>query len=233
MSDETSLNPAPSHGPVKVGAVGFALLVVVAAAFFGGRASVDRAVPRAAIATGAASAPATTRTTVEVFAPWQANDSLSSGVTVTKRLSGTCWTGSIAVDDPQVWRCMSGNNILDPCFAAEDGTTTSQLACDPQPWNGKLILLHLTSALPMSEANPANSSNNPSSGWAIQLGNGDKCFVSTGANGEVDGVLIVYYCDSGNSAGQLNEHRQPWTVEYVRRGADVIEPVNVIVAWAG
>jgi len=207
-----------------------ALVIVAVGAFFGGRASVAKT-PSPTAAGSAAPDALVRHTIVEVFAPWRLNGSVSAGVTVVKRLSGSCWTGSIAVDDRQVWRCMSSDGILDPCFAPGE-VNPVELACDPEPWNGHVTLLRLTSALPMAAANPVNSSG-PAVGWAIELSDGDRCFVSTGANADVDGVLLLYYCASGNSAGPLNRQSEPWTVDYYPTGSDVLKPADVRVAWAG
>ena len=131
--------------------------------------------------------------------------------------------------DPDVWRCMSGNEILDPCFA--DGTTV--LACDPQPWNGKVTLLRLTRALPVAAANPRDHPGSPPAGWAIQLGNGDRCFLGTGANGEVSGVPLVYYCDSGNAAGPPGHEFSAVDSRVPAASLGALRPVPVTIAWAG
>lgn len=178
-------------------------------------------------------APSSTQTMVRVFVPWRPNGSLSSGISVVKRVSGSCWTGSIAVDEQNAWRCVASNEILDPCFAPKFSANVVDLACDPAPWNGKVVLLRLTKVLPLSEANPVNSTVSTARSWAIELVNDDKCFLGTGANAAIDDVQMVYYCASGSAAGPLDVGHEPWTVEYEKQGTDFLQPMDVSVAWSG
>jgi len=49
---------------------------------------------------------------------------------------GSCWTTSITVPAPHVYRCLiaagPGGTIADPCFAAAD--TASVVVCAADPW---------------------------------------------------------------------------------------------------
>ena len=214
----------------RVAIAGLLALGLIAGAFFGGRASVDTTVRPSADSRPATS---TRHTIVKFFVPWQLDGSLSSDLKVVKRVSGTCWTGSIAVDEPYAWRCLAGNAIYDPCFAGDGYTHTRELVCDPQPWDSKVIILHLTKTLPRADANRSGSSSDSARSWAIELSNGDKCFLGTGANGIRGSVVMAYFCQSGNEAGPLDASRQPWTVDYERPNVDFLAPVSVSVAWNG
>ncbi|MGH9129838.1 MAG: hypothetical protein ACRDY2_12995 [Acidimicrobiales bacterium] len=147
------------------------------------------------------------------FAPWTSDGHLRDGVTVARHERGSCFTGSIAVDSPDAWRCLIGNYLYDPCFASPSPASTT-LACVASPWS-LVTLLKLDHALPLTYANKAGG---PSYPWAFTLANGQRCVVGTGANGTVAGVTLDYYCGSG-AAGRLDTSAKRWTVDYVPTGA--------------
>jgi hypothetical protein len=202
------------------------LVAVVAGAFVGGRASVVRST-KVVHTVGAPSRPTTT---VEVITPWTVDGTISKNLSVTSA-TGYCWTGSLAVNDSQAWRCMAGNDIFDPCFApVAEPEGSPEVACMATPWGG-VVRLRLTKALPYALGDSGSGAANPD--WAIELANHDRCVVSTGANGELGGIALVYYCQSGASAGSLDTKSEPWTIEYLRKDGDVFQQVDIRLAWAG
>jgi hypothetical protein len=70
------------------------------------------------------------------------------------------------------------------------------------------------------------------SSWAVELGNGDRCIVSTGMTAVVAGVSMYYGCISG-AAGDLDKSAPTWTVRYEAKGASALETVPVTAAWDG
>lgn len=116
-------------------------------------------------------------TTIVTYYPSQ------SAATATQ--SGNCWTGSIASERSDAYRCMTGNDIYDPCFL--DGSQSVFCPTDVPPRLG--IVLSLIAPL------PATGSEEPGQApaWAFQLANGVTCQVVTGAG-------IAYFpfsCSSG------------------------------------
>lgn len=93
-----------------------------------------------------------------------------------KDLEGACFADSIAVAVQGAYRCMSGNDIYDPCFASDSGSQP-ELACAQSPWSG-VTLMKVTGALPPDVVGEQNPIASP---WALQLANGQRCVVSTGA----------------------------------------------------
>lgn len=105
--------------------------------------------------------------------------------TATATESGNCWTGSIASERSDAYRCMTGNNIYDPCFL--DGSQSVFCPTDVPPRLG--VVLTLTAPL------PATGSEAPGQAppWAFQLADGAICQVVTGA-----GIAnFPFACSSG------------------------------------
>ena len=101
---------------------------------------------------------------------------------------GSCWTRSIALDRPGVWRCMVGNEIHDPCFQAPP--RENELVCDANPASGKTgFVLKLSKPLP---AQPAPSTW--PSAWILKLADGSICEPFTGTRPAVNGEPAQWYC---------------------------------------
>ena len=111
------------------------------------------------------------------------------------RAEGKCWTGSIAAPRPDAWRCMIGNEIVDPCFSSRD---RNFVICNPNPPKGYPgFRLRLTEPLPRSET-PVQSGYD--GGWLVELVDGTLCRPATGASFEVKGKVAGYYCRAGKVA---------------------------------
>lgn len=127
------------------------------------------------LATGAALANGTpaAKTAVVVIA--------ASNVHASSQITGSCWTASIASQRSDAFRCMSGNEIHDPCFTLD----AHSVACPASATSG--IRIALTKPLP--QANPPGKPNV----WMMKLSGGIACNIGTGT------VIPGYpfYC-SGN-----------------------------------
>src|SRR5437763_494789 len=64
--------------------------------------------------------------------------------------TGNCWTASIAARGHDAYRCISENQIFDPCFAAPKPATPPEVACIGSPW-GRAEVLRLTGVLPSGQ----------------------------------------------------------------------------------
>lgn len=171
------------------------------------------------------------RTDVQFVTPWTPIAALSPQEKVSSSVSGSCWTGSIAVDDSHAWRCASGNAVYDPCFAAYS-YRPAEVVCLDSPWS-RVVLLHLTKQLPTSRGNAMTNKSEPSANWALELSNGDHCVIGTGTASLLGGVRLPYNCSSGALAGIVNTTFEPWTVEYYRQGSGHLFEEDVRVAWGG
>ena len=125
--------------------------------------------------------------------------------------SGHCFTGSLAINRTDAWRCIVGNVIHDPCFSStlDPGGV---LCPDRQVTSG--IDIRLTKRLPRALADSGKPSlrNQP---WDIELMNGRHFVFSSGATNVVHGVRLNYFCGASCNYGLWGFPRrstQPWTI---------------------
>jgi len=143
----------------------------------------------------AADAPGGGRTQIKLLTPFGQNG-LSIGLAVTQRVNGDCFAPSVASPSrPDAWRCSSGNGILDPCYQRILGGE-NQLACPVGgPWPANVVLLTLTKPLPSEPRK--ESGRDTTLPWALELANGLRCTLFTGATAPVAGMRINYGCPGG------------------------------------
>lgn len=160
----------------------------------------------------AGSVPLTGPTDVVVVQPFGPLGLLSK-YRVTANVRGSCFSGSVADQHRRsAWRCMAGNEILDPCFLSPS-RPHGFLACFSAPWSNRVVGLHLTKPLPLKLANKGR----PGSGlpWGVQLASGVRCTFETGATGLVDGKRINYGCIGGGVlVGPIGKGPAQWTALY-------------------
>jgi hypothetical protein len=131
-------------------------------------------------------------TTVQhVFAAFGSGGAPAAGVTAHR--PGTCFTSSITVATRSAYRCLSGNNLLDPCFVVP-GHGGRAVDCYADPWTGA-VRLKLTKALPKPGA-PLKIADP----WGMRLVDGTRCVVATGTAPLLHGVPMRYQCGT-ESAG--------------------------------
>jgi hypothetical protein len=170
-------------------------------------------------------------TVTEVFAPWTTGGELAPGIQVAANLNdGSCSTASLADGANQnAWRCSSGKNVYDPCFAPPDETNVTQVACAQSPLSA-VEMLTLATPLPSSSTAPSSSTGSTPVPWFMQLANGDTCGRTTGTAFSAGSPSPSYDCQSG-VASALNTSTEPWTVEYLPNNSDVSSAVAVSTAW--
>ena len=196
---------------------------------------------------GAAAAGAT-RTEARYFLPY-GRGGLNAGLTVTANDSGVCAHGSLAAPGrPDAWDCLgsAGNTIYDPCFAdpvAAPGAR-HELACAAAPWAADVVLFRLTEPLSRQKEG-AHAAGDPAAAvaeadpdpwelpWALELANGERCTLLTGASVVLAGERLHYGCEGGGSVlGEVDRALPVWTVAYLADGAVGTTLVDVTVAWA-
>jgi len=170
------------------------------------------------------------RTRIKLLTPWGPTG-LSIGMAVTEQVNGTCFTRSLASPSrPDAWRCMAGNGLMDPCYERILGNE-KQLACPVLgPWPANVLLLTLTQPLPQEDhKEPSRDSVLP---WAIELANGQKCSLFTGATAPVAGMRINYGCPDGfDIVGDIDRSQPVWRVFTRGPKSIALEQVDVAVAW--
>jgi hypothetical protein len=124
--------------------------------------------------------------------------------------SGYCWTASLATATTDAYRCMAGNAIHDPCFAASRHART--VACFIDPWHA-VTMLSLTKPLPRH--GPAFG---PALPWAIETVDGRRCTFLTGATAAMGGERINYGCIHPRSLliGGPDRRTSLWTIRSSR-----------------
>ncbi len=203
-------------------------------------ASAQEATPAALAGAGAAS-PA--RTDARYFLPYGPGG-LNAGLAVVADDSGVCAHGSLAAPGrPDAWDCLgAGDTVRDPCFAdpvAAPGALHA-LASAAAPWATDVVLLRLTE--PLSRAKdgaPAAAGVEEADPdpwelpWALELANGERCTLLTGASVVLAGERLHYACEGGGAVLGEPDRGQPlWTVSYLAGGAVATTLVDVAVAWA-
>jgi hypothetical protein len=106
-----------------------------------------------------------------------------------------------------------------------------QLACPVEgPWPQKVVLLTLTDALPHE---PRKEMPRESAlPWAVELGNGKRCSLFTGATAPVAGMRINYGCPGGfQVVGDIDRSGPAWRVFFQAENAIALEQVDVAIAW--
>lgn len=168
------------------------------------------------------------RTAVRVFLPF-GPEGIGSGLTVTSRLSGECFSRSLASPGrPDAWRCTSGNQILDPCL---EGFGQAALVCAQAPWSSEVALL--TPSKPLPQSGGPRELDLTALPWALALANGARCVLLTGATSGLVGLRINYGCVGGKAYvfGEVDRSLPEWQVFFTDGQGSVAERVAVAVAW--
>lgn len=168
-------------------------------------------------------------TQVKLFTPYTLGK-LANGLQASSPTGGTCFSDSVAdTSREDAWRCTAGNAIMDPCFQNLMGDP-KVLACSRAPWETQVTALSLTSPLPDTEKK--STARDKAMPWALELANGDRCGLFTGATAPVAGMRINYGCPGGGQVvGDLDRSLPVWRVFYQKQGASALEQVGVRVAW--
>lgn len=184
--------------------------------------------------TAATTTAAPTQTAVHIYAPYSAEGKLI--IPVSKTSAGSCFTGSIISQRPDAWRCMEGNELDDPCFAA--ALNSRSVVCpEGGPWSGKAIRITLARGLPSSGANILRD-NSPSKppltdpAWAIELARGERCIFLAGTSSIVAGLRENYSCTGGLSLyGNESRRSEPWTIFGRHGSTGQLTAESIAVIW--
>jgi hypothetical protein len=175
---------------------------------------------------------------------------------------GTCNASSNVDPAPEVARCFSRRFILDPCW----GALGDKLTCVVSPWSNQAVMLTVTrytffigkpphyktidwnprSALPppdapFAEGHDTDNVVESQPPWAMQLENGDRCVMVSGATYTIAGQRANYICDpTGDFAqeadgawviGYPDKSRRLWEVAYLRADSSETRRTSVSMAW--
>lgn len=122
-----------------------------------------------------------------------------------KMLDGSCWTSSIASGRNDAFRCMTGNEIYDPCFVIDP----KSVGCPTDLVADRGVVLNLTKPLPAPESPlPAPQA------FAMVLQSGATCNRATG-------TVVAdypYYCSGESGVCQGPDLAKPQTAYFVKCG---------------
>ena len=172
----------------------------------------------------ASSSPPVLHTDMREFVPLDAQGKLTTSAQ--QGGSGSCFATSIAVPLSGVFRCLSDNTILDPCFAPVHEGSPATVVCFADPWSGGTIL---TLTAPLPTYSPDLTEGNP---WALELGNGARCVAVTGAIPVLGDVELTYRCEDGGVAG-LTTTDDGTLVAHYGPSSGPLQDVGVLTAWRG
>jgi eukaryotic-like serine/threonine-protein kinase len=175
---------------------------------------------------GPSTRPATTpppATKVLTFQPWS-DTTLSADETVLSTVNGSCWTSSGAASRSDAYRCMTGNNIYDPCFTGPAQNT--EVACpvsDPK----KVIVIKLTQALPY---NGISTTPPPLTPWLVVLSDGQNCVFETGMGVGAADSRQNFLCPHGAIYG-MPTSGVTWTASYQQTGTSALSTVPIATVY--
>lgn len=180
-----------------------------------------------AIGAGASSGAAGVSTRATVF---QAFNNAGKPGFRTRTVKGYCWTGSIAADRSDAWRCFVGNYIHDPCFSSAHDP--GYVAC-PNASLKKGILIKLTKKLPRKYANHRQASlkDRP---WLIQTVTGRRWLFATGATATIGKRRANYFRRGSQAAlwGLPDRLVEPWTIYWAPLSAkQLTQRIGIRHAW--
>jgi hypothetical protein len=177
----------------------------------------------------AAAAPAP-RTLPSVYTPF--TDAGRPAGHVIRTVRGDCFTGSLSVAHADVWRCISANELYDPCFSSTKAAGTV-LCPATGPWSTQLIEIRLTQALPHKDGNHGRPSTTALP-WALETTAGWKCRLDTGATTAVQDEKLNYFCTGTRDGlwGSPSRRSEPWTIIYAPDTAkSLTRRIGITIAW--
>lgn len=169
-------------------------------------------------------------TQLKTYTPYAATGTIAVPVAANHK-SGTCWTTSISVPKPGVYRCLIDNAIGDPCFAAPSvsGSASSPtVLCAVDPWTPAAVVT-VTGTLPRPAGGGSGRSHGP---WALELANGARCVTVTGTVPLIGAVPLEYSCGGGAGAGRLTTMASLMSVQYAAGADGPLQTVDVTTAWS-
>jgi len=167
-------------------------------------------------------------TAVHIYAPYGPDGAPS--VSISHTVTGECFAASLSTVRSEAWRCMVVNEIRDPCFSA--GQVAAYVLCpEGGPWSDKVLRINLSHRLPnvTVTSEPAPTAE---PAWAVELADGGRCRLITGATSMVAGLRENYDCTNGVILyGRATRSTQAWTI-FGRHGTTgQLTPQVVAAMW--
>jgi Protein kinase domain len=162
-------------------------------------------------------------TATQIYSPANA----SGGLAVSARSAGgSCFGSSNVTTRTDAYRCMSGNDIYDPCFFVNQ---TQVLCPNGGPWTNRGLLLNV-GTLPSTPATQDQGTKGQP--WAIQLGSGTNCLAISGATNLIAGQRLGYECSGGVGLyGNVQRSGSAWMIFVGTPHSATLSLRPIAVAW--
>jgi hypothetical protein len=162
-------------------------------------------------------------TATQIYSPANA----SGGLAVSARSAGgSCFGSSNVTTRTDAYRCMSGNDIYDPCFFVNQ---TQVLCPNGGPWANRGLLLNV-GTLPSTPATQDQGTKGQP--WAIQLGSGTNCLAISGATNLIAGQRLGYDCSGGVGLyGNVQRSGSAWMIYVGTPHSAALSLRPIAVAW--
>lgn len=170
---------------------------------------------------------AQSQTKIKVYQAYFHENVLNPDIVIAQRYTGVCLNRSLASPARMdAWRCKSNTLYLDPCFL--DGET---LACISSPWSHRTTVLEPTIPLLRGTNNKVDVQHN--SPWGLELANGQRCTLLTGASTMIGNATITYSCksQSNNIIGGIDKSSSTWRVKLYDFNKKTYNVEDVSTAW--
>jgi len=127
----------------------------------------------------------------------------------TRLRHGSCFVGASSINRRDAWRCTGGHLIYDPCFSSSK--RPGIVLCPNDPWSGTGVKLRLTARLRGGNGPAPSTRARP---WAVELYDGRRCQVITGASSILQGQRANFDCGRKQDAlwGNPDRSTAPWTI---------------------
>ena len=171
--------------------------------------------------------PPTSRTEALVFQAFFADG--KPAVRIRRTVNGSCFTGSLAINRRDAWRCMNGNLIYDPCFSS--AKASGIVVCPTIPAQNTGVEVKLTKSLPRGNTAAPSTRGTP---WAVQTTTGLNCLIDTGTGNVVQGMRSNYACEKSKEWlwGSPARKSKLWTIyEAPISTRKLTHRVKLVVAW--
>lgn len=149
---------------------------------------------------------------------------------VSQQLSGSCESGSDVVGNVGVYRCGSGNSIVDPCWS----DSSTGVLCMLSPWATSLIHINAP-RVPPGVAVTTTDLDDP---WGVELTSGARCLALQGAHASFGSNTVNYSCTGGSPTGldllnSADRSKPTWTYRTAMlKGSTYVAGPTVSVASA-
>lgn len=163
-------------------------------------------------------------TKIAYVAPFQ-DGVVDPAYSIQKSVEGKCYS---SINNPRgdAWRCTDTAGVVyDPCFSKKKDRNI--LACLTSPWDKKMV--ELKAPLPYIRVYRQESPEHYQP-WGLELSNGIKCSLATGATTEINHESVSYLCEKDTAIiGGIHREKNRWVASW--KHGYFTDWMNIATAW--